>query len=84
MGSPPAVYSGNQQVSCGLAVAIFLDATIMRSLLVPSSMRLLGRWNWYLPRFLQWLPDLRVEADDHGPAELPSGRSILALTPRTK
>ena len=84
MGSPPAVYSGNQQVSCGLAVAIFLDATIMRSLLVPSSMRLLGRWNWYLPRFLQWLPDLLVEADDHGPAELPSGRSILALTPRTK
>ena len=54
--------SGNQQVGFGLAVAIFLDATIVRSILVPASMRLLGRANWYLPRALQWLPDLRVEA----------------------
>ena len=49
--------SGNQQVGFGLAVAIFLDATIVRSILVPSSMRLLGKWNWYLPSALQWLPD---------------------------
>ena len=54
--------SGNQQVGFGLAVAIFLDATIVRSILVPASMRILGRANWYLPRALQWLPDLRVEA----------------------
>ena len=59
--------SGNQQVGFGLAVAIFLDATIVRSLLVPSSMRLLGKWNWYLPSVLQWLPDLRVEASEYGP-----------------
>ena len=56
--------SGNQQVGFGLAVAIFLDATIVRSILVPSSMRLLGKWNWYLPSALQWLPDLRVEASE--------------------
>ena len=59
--------SGNQQVGFGLAVAIFLDATIVRSLLVPSSMRLLGRWNWYLPSFLEWLPDLRVEGPEYEP-----------------
>ena len=56
-----------QQFGFGLAVAVFMDATIVRSVLVPASMRLLGDWNWYLPSFLQWLPDLRVDAA--GPAE---------------
>jgi RND superfamily putative drug exporter len=50
-----------QQMGFGLAVAVFLDATIVRTILVPASMRLLGDWNWYLPRWLQWLPRLRVE-----------------------
>jgi RND superfamily putative drug exporter len=50
-----------QQMGFGLAVAVFMDATIVRSLLVPASMRLLGDWNWYLPRWLQWLPQVRVE-----------------------
>jgi RND superfamily putative drug exporter len=50
-----------QQVGFGLAVAVFLDATVVRSILVPASMRLLGDWNWYLPTWLKWLPDLRVE-----------------------
>ena len=45
-----------QQMGFGLAVALFLDATIIRSVLVPSSMKLLGTWNWYLPRWLGWLP----------------------------
>lgn len=57
--------SGNlvmfQQVGFSAAVAVLLDATLVRSVLVPSSMALLGRWNWYLPRWLSWLPDLRVE-----------------------
>ncbi|MCH7996664.1 MAG: MMPL family transporter [Chloroflexi bacterium] len=52
---------GMQQFGFGLAVAIFLDATIVRTVLVPASMRLLGDWNWYFPNFLSWLPDLRVE-----------------------
>jgi len=52
---------GNQQVGFGLAIAIFLDATIVRSILVPSTMKLLGKWNWYLPPWLEWLPKVSVE-----------------------
>ena len=54
----------NQQVGFGLSVAILLDATLVRSILVPASMEVLGRRNWYLPSWLQWLPDLRVEAEE--------------------
>ncbi|MFM7718239.1 MAG: MMPL family transporter [Actinomycetota bacterium] len=50
-----------QQMGFGLAVAILLDATVVRSILVPASMRLLGDANWYLPRWLRWLPELHVE-----------------------
>ena len=50
-----------QQVGFGLAVAVILDATIIRSVLVPASMQLLGDLNWYLPSWLHWLPDIRVE-----------------------
>ena len=53
-----------QQVGFGLAVAVFLDATVIRTVLVPASMKLLGGANWYLPGFLQWLPDVRVEASE--------------------
>ena len=52
-----------QQMGFGLGVAVLLDATIVRMVLVPASMKLLGRWNWYLPRWLEWMPDLRVEAE---------------------
>jgi RND superfamily putative drug exporter len=51
-----------QQLGFGLAVAVFLDATIVRSVLVPAAMRLLGTANWWFPRWLHWLPDPRVEA----------------------
>ena len=54
----------NQQVGFGLAVAVFLDATLVRSVLVPASMEVLGARNWYLPSWLGWLPDLRVEAEE--------------------
>ena len=50
-----------QQIGFGLAVAVILDATIIRSVLVPASMQLLGDLNWYLPSWLHWLPDIRVE-----------------------
>ncbi|MFP5218669.1 MAG: MMPL family transporter, partial [Actinomycetes bacterium] len=53
---------GFQQMGFGVAVALFIDATLVRSVVVPASMALLGRWNWYLPRWLQWLPELQVEA----------------------
>ena len=51
-----------QQFGFGLGVAVLVDATIIRSLLVPSTMKLLGDNNWYLPSWLSWLPDMRVEA----------------------
>ena len=50
-----------QQMGFGLAVAVLIDATIVRSVLVPASMKLLGRRNWYLPRWLSWLPNVAVE-----------------------
>jgi RND superfamily putative drug exporter len=50
-----------QQMGFGVAVALLLDATVIRSVVLPSLMALLGRWNWYLPRWLEWLPELRVE-----------------------
>ncbi|MGH3104919.1 MAG: MMPL family transporter [Gaiellaceae bacterium] len=50
-----------QQVGFGVAIALLIDATIVRSVLVPASMELLGRWNWYLPSWLRWLPDVHVE-----------------------
>ena len=60
-----------QQMGFGLAAAVFLDATIVRSILVPASMRLLGDRNWYLPKFLQWLPHIKVEGalDDYQSTE---------------
>jgi RND superfamily putative drug exporter len=50
-----------KQVGIGLAVAVLLDATIVRAVLLPTSMTLLGEWNWWLPRWLQWLPHLAAE-----------------------
>jgi uncharacterized membrane protein YdfJ with MMPL/SSD domain len=49
-----------KQAGVGLAVAVLLDATIVRAVLLPASMKLLGDWNWYLPRWLQWLPTTHV------------------------
>jgi len=50
-----------QQVGFGLGVAVLLDATLIRSVMVPAAMKLLGRWNWYLPAWLSWLPHLSIE-----------------------
>jgi RND superfamily putative drug exporter len=47
-----------KQMGVGLAIAVFLDATIVRGVLLPAGMKLLGDWNWYLPRWLDWLPSL--------------------------
>jgi RND superfamily putative drug exporter len=47
-----------KQFGVGLAVAILIDATIVRAVLLPATMKLLGEWNWYLPRWLEWLPRL--------------------------
>jgi RND superfamily putative drug exporter len=60
-----------KQFGVGLATAVLIDATIVRGVLLPASMKLLGDWNWYLPRWLEWLPRLEpgeqeVEPE-HGP-----------------
>src|SRR5207245_4198509 len=50
-----------QQMGFGLAVAVLVDATVVRSVLVPAAMQLLGKANWYLPSVLHWLPEMRTE-----------------------
>jgi RND superfamily putative drug exporter len=60
-----------QQMGFGVAVALLIDATIVRSVLVPAAMQLLGNWNWYLPSWLEWLPDVHVEG-----AEPPRARPV--------
>ena len=61
-----------QQFGFGLAVAVLVDATIVRTVLVPSTMQLLGDRNWYLPSFLKWLPEFRIEAGSSVPQEAPA------------
>jgi RND superfamily putative drug exporter len=51
-----------KQAGVGLGVAVLIDATVIRAVLLPASMKLLGEWNWYLPRALQRLPEARIEA----------------------
>ncbi|MFL6034988.1 MAG: MMPL family transporter [Gaiellaceae bacterium] len=63
-----------KQLGFGLAVAVFLDATVVRAVLLPSAMKLLGDWNWYLPRSLEWLPSL--EPEEKQPRQQPS-RAVL-------
>jgi len=57
-----------QQMGFGVAVALLIDATVIRSVLLPAAMRLLGDWNWYLPRWLEWLPRIQIEGDRAEPA----------------
>jgi uncharacterized membrane protein YdfJ with MMPL/SSD domain len=50
-----------QQMGFGVAVALLIDATLIRSVVLPAAMGVLGRWNWYLPAWLRWLPRVRME-----------------------
>jgi putative drug exporter of the RND superfamily len=51
-----------QQMGFGIAAALLIDATIIRSVLLPAAMHMLGAWNWYLPSWLEWLPRIQIEA----------------------
>ena len=64
-----------QQMGFGLAVAVLIDATIIRAVLVPATMALLGDWNWYLPRRLEWLPS----ASGHGRRRRTAPRPVARL-----
>jgi uncharacterized membrane protein YdfJ with MMPL/SSD domain len=67
-----------KQFGVGLAAAILIDATIIRAILLPASMKLLGDWNWYLPKWLEWMPRFehgeKLEPVKAPPAIVPSGR----------
>jgi uncharacterized membrane protein YdfJ with MMPL/SSD domain len=52
-----------KEMGIGLATAVLIDATIVRGVLLPASMKLLGDWNWYLPSWMQWLPKLDHHAE---------------------
>jgi uncharacterized membrane protein YdfJ with MMPL/SSD domain len=65
-----------KQMGFGLAVAVFLDATIIRGVLLPATMKLLGDWNWYLPKWLEWVPDLSSEAPEIT-EEVPEAEPVL-------
>ncbi|MEA2294613.1 MAG: putative drug exporter of the superfamily [Solirubrobacteraceae bacterium] len=67
-----------QQMGFGIAVALALDATLVRLLLIPSTMRLLGDRNWVLPQWLRWLPNLQVEGT--APDTAPSAPVSPAIT----
>jgi RND superfamily putative drug exporter len=57
-----------KMMGVGLAVAVLLDATLVRAVLLPATMKLLGDSNWYLPRWLQWLPEVEHEAAAPAPS----------------
>jgi RND superfamily putative drug exporter len=63
-----------KQFGVGLAAAILIDATLVRGVLLPATMKLLGERNWYLPSWLEWLP--RIEADE--PSAAPEGQPTPA------
>jgi uncharacterized membrane protein YdfJ with MMPL/SSD domain len=61
-----------KEMGIGLAAAVLIDATIVRAVLLPATMKLLGDWNWYLPKWLDWLP--RLEHEESTPAPAPAPR----------
>jgi uncharacterized membrane protein YdfJ with MMPL/SSD domain len=67
-----------EQMGFGLAVAVLIDATIVRAVLLPAAMKLLGEWNWYLPAWLEWLPTLGPQDDgaDRRPKQGPAVPAI--------
>jgi RND superfamily putative drug exporter len=61
-----------KEMGIGLAVAVFIDATVVRGVLLPASMSILGDWNWYLPRWLDWLPRVGSESGTSAPGARPA------------
>jgi RND superfamily putative drug exporter len=64
-----------QQMGFGLAVAVLIDATVVRTIIVPAAMELLGDWNWYLPSWLRWIPDVSVEGHAYEPPAPEAGEA---------
>ncbi len=66
---------GLQQFGVGLGVSVLIDATIIRSVLLPATMKLLGDWNWYLPSWLEWLPKVST-VEEETPAAVAAGSPV--------
>jgi RND superfamily putative drug exporter len=64
-----------KELGLGLAAAILIDATIIRGVMLPAAMKLLGDWNWYLPSWLEWLPRIGYEKEEL-PKEAPAARPV--------
>ena len=60
-----------KEMGVGLAVAVLIDATIIRGVLLPASMKVLGDWNWYLPKWLEWLPQIHEPEFAPSPSKPP-------------
>jgi uncharacterized membrane protein YdfJ with MMPL/SSD domain len=69
-----------KQFGVGLAVAVLIDATIVRAILLPATMKLLGEWNWYLPRWLDWLPRFGHEGSSGTEEEPEAATAAVALS----
>jgi putative drug exporter of the RND superfamily len=69
-----------QQMGFGVGIALFVDATLIRMVVVPAAMTLLGGWNWYLPRWLDWMPELHVEGDLEVTAPIPEVNPLVPVT----
>jgi uncharacterized membrane protein YdfJ with MMPL/SSD domain len=67
-----------KQLGVGLAVAVLIDATIIRGVLLPATMKLLGDWNWYLPKWLEWLPRVSAETPASAPAHRPQREPVAS------
>jgi putative drug exporter of the RND superfamily len=70
-----------REMGIGLAVAVLIDATIVRGVLLPASMRVLGEWNWYLPRWLEWMPHVGGEVPPPAPAARGDGAAERPAAP---
>ncbi len=64
-----------KQFGVGLSAAILIDATIVRAVLLPATMKLLGNWNWYLPSWLEWLPRFDASEPEAPPEAKPTAVS---------
>jgi uncharacterized membrane protein YdfJ with MMPL/SSD domain len=67
-----------QQMGFGVGVALLVDATLIRMVVVPAAMTLLGEWNWYLPSWLRWLPELHVEGDPGAAPAIAGSNKLLS------
>jgi RND superfamily putative drug exporter len=75
-----------KEAGIGLATAVLLDATVVRTVLLPASMKLLGRWNWYLPSWMNWIPQMGQEprvdrSQNPTPPQRPIEETIPVLQP---